>query len=139
MTRGDRLLLGMDMVKEESILNDAYNDNFGVTAAFNKNILNVVNSIIKSDFKQDDFDHLAFYNKEKSRIEMHLVANTDISISSIFLEDRIIIRKGESIHTENSHKYNTKDIEEFARASLMQIKKIHRDQNRWFSLVEFIK
>ena len=139
MHPADRLLLGMDMVKEESVLNDAYNDSQGVTAAFNKNILSVVNGIIESDFNENDFEHRAFFNRYKSRIEMHLVANKEVSISSMYFNENCIIQKGESIHTENSHKYTIKDIEDFAFASGLQVKQINTDNNKWFSLVEFIK
>ena len=139
MSVGDRLLLGMDMVKSEIILKSAYNDSQDVTDAFNRNILNVVNGIIDSDFDTDDFDHQAFYNDRESRIEMHLVANKDVILSSSFLEKDVHIKKGESIHTENSHKYTLGDIEDFALVAGLQIKKIHSDRDKWFSLVEFVK
>ena len=94
MKRGDVLLLGMDMVKPESVLHLAYNDARGVTEAFNKNILNSVNDLIQSDFNPADFDHLAFFNKETSRMEMHLVARRDLNIHSPFLSGPLIIQKG---------------------------------------------
>ncbi|MBE9468455.1 MAG: L-histidine N(alpha)-methyltransferase, partial [Bacteroidetes bacterium] len=82
MNKGDSLLLGLDMMKEISIIEKAYNDKKGVTAEFNKNILNVVNKLIKSDFNTHDFFHYAFFNKQKSRIEMHLKALKDLEINS---------------------------------------------------------
>ena len=74
MRAGDIFLLGLDMVKDLEILHSAYNDTAGITAKFNKNILNVINSKLQSDFIPSDFDHLAFFNAEFSRIEMHLKA-----------------------------------------------------------------
>ena len=72
----------MDMVKPEPVLHAAYNDIEGITAEFDKNILNSVNDIIDSDFNTDDFDHLAFFNSDVSRIEMHLIAKKDLTINS---------------------------------------------------------
>ncbi|MDX1285857.1 MAG: L-histidine N(alpha)-methyltransferase, partial [Draconibacterium sp.] len=79
---GDSLLVGFDMIKDERILYSAYNDAKGITAKFNKNILNVVNHIMKTNFDSEDFEHLSFFNKEKLRIEMHLLANRDCLITS---------------------------------------------------------
>jgi len=139
MNKGDVLLLGMDLIKQTKILHSAYNDSKGVTAAFNKNILNTLNDIIQSDFKTEDFDHLAFYNEKMSRIEMHLVANKDVSIKSHWFREDLRILKGENIHTENSHKYSMKDIMEFSHATGLNVNQIHTDPKKWFALVEFEK
>ncbi len=139
MKSGDILLMGMDLVKPEDILYAAYNDAPGVTAEFNRNILNTVNALIQSDFQPDDFDHLAFFNSEKSRIEMHLVARCDLAIHSPFLPEPLTLLKGESIHTENSHKYSPGHIREMAAASGLQLKHTHTDKKGWFALTEFQK
>lgn len=139
MKKGDVLLLGMDLIKPEPILKAAYNDKKGVTATFNKNILNAVNEIIKSDFNPDDFDHLAFFNNNISRIEMHLVAKKNITIKSPYLKEELIINKGEKIHTENSHKYNSTNILEIAHATGFKTKNTYTDDKNWFAVVEFIK
>jgi L-histidine Nalpha-methyltransferase len=136
---GDQLLLGLDMVKDKKILENAYNDKKGITAAFNKNILNVVNRHIDSDFDENDFEHLAYYNENKSRIEMHLKAVRNMEISSSYMDENLIIRKGETIHTENSHKFTLKHIHKFNLISGLTIKNIYTDDNRWFSLVHFVK
>ncbi len=133
----DVLLLGMDLVKPEPVLHAAYNDALGVTAAFNRNILNTVNDMIQSDFQIADFDHLAFFNREKSRIEMHLVARRDLHINSPHLQEALSIKKGESIHTENSHKYSQDQIREIVSATGLQLKHIHSDENDWFAITEF--
>lgn len=137
MKRGDILLLGTDLVKPELILHAAYNDARGITAAFNRNILNSVNDLIESDFREDDFEHLAFFSKEKSRIEMHLVARRDLSVQSPYLREAIRIQKGEAIHTENSHKYKGEHIREMAAACDLEVIHTHTDDRGWFALSEF--
>jgi L-histidine N-alpha-methyltransferase len=139
MKKGDVLLLGMDMVKPEPVLYAAYNDARGVTAAFNRNILNSVNNLIRSDFHTGDFDHLSFFNEEKSRMEMYLVANRNLSVHSEHFRDDIQMKKGESIHTENSHKYNTRYIREITEATGLQLNHTHTDEQGWFAVTEFQK
>jgi L-histidine N-alpha-methyltransferase len=139
MKMGDVLLLGMDMVKPEPVLHSAYNDDRGVTAAFNKNILNCVNELIRSDFHSDDFDHLAFFKQEKSRMEMHLVANRNLTVESPFFNEDLLMKKGESIHTENSHKYSTGHIQLIVEATGLQLNRTHTDERGWFALTEFQK
>ncbi len=140
MQPGDQLLIGFDMVKDEKVLHAAYNDAEGVTAKFNKNILNVVNKLIGSDFNLDSFYHLAFYSKKKARIEMHLVANEEVKVNSPhFQGGSITIKKGEGIHTENSHKYTLFDIHHFAQLSGLELKEIYTDANGWFSLAHMVK
>ena len=139
MLKGDSLLVGFDLVKPKRILHSAYNDSKGVTEKFNKNILNVVNEIIQSDFKTEDFNHLAFFNKEKSRIEMHLVANRDMAIKSQLLKYEINFKKGDRIHTENSYKYSFEMIQELISGTDIEIRNTFVDSNNWFALVEFEK
>ncbi|MGC9362393.1 MAG: L-histidine N(alpha)-methyltransferase, partial [Candidatus Syntrophosphaera sp.] len=82
MNDEDFFLLGVDTVKSRQVLYDAYNDKQGITAAFNLNILNVVNTLCETDFNSNDFKHIAFFNEEKKRIEMYLEARIDISVTS---------------------------------------------------------
>ncbi len=139
MKKGDVLLLGMDLVKPEAILHAAYNDAQGITKSFNKNILNTVNDLIHADFQTDHFDHLAFFNKEKSRIEMHLVANGDLSVHSPFFNEDLLLKEGETIHTENSHKYSSGHIQEIVKATGLQLNQTHTDEQEWFAVTEFQK
>ncbi len=138
MRLGDGLLLGLDMVKDIYILEKAYNDTRGITAAFNKNILHVVNNFIETDFRANDFDHLAFYNPAKKRIEMHLKTLKDIAVQKTD-KPFITLYAGETIHTENSHKFDQSDIELFARWAGLNVDKILSDDNQWFSLVYYTK
>jgi L-histidine N-alpha-methyltransferase len=136
---GERLLLGLDMVKDRTVLERAYNDDDEVTAEFNKNILKVANKIAKTDFEPDHFRHHAFFDDKKQRIEMHLVATRDMTVQSPLLDQDLEIQKGETIHTENSHKFTPDDIGEFASSSGLSIRAAYTDQNRWFTLVDYIK
>ena len=139
MHSGDLLLLGFDMVKSKKILEKAYNDSKNVTERFNKNILFVVNNHIGTDFNPDTFKHIAFYNEEFSRIEMHLKALRDMEISCPSLSKNIDIKKGEKIHTENSYKFTFENIKSLANAAGLEIQNIFTDKNKWFSLVQLIK
>ena len=139
MKRGDVLLLGMDLVKPEAILHAAYNDARGITETFNKNILNTVNDLIHADFQTEHFDHLAYFNNEKSRIEMHLVANSDLSVHSPFFNEDLLLKEGETIHTENSHKYSSGHIQEIVEVTGLQLNQTHTDERGWFAVTEFQK
>ncbi|AEH60924.1 methyltransferase [Methanosalsum zhilinae DSM 4017] len=139
MNENDRLLLGVDMVKDINVLERAYNDSLGITAEFNKNILKVANNHIGTDFDPDDFEHVAFFNKEFSRIEMHLKAKRDLVVKSDLFKERIIFKKGDTIHTENSHKYTVQHIYDMADTAGLFVSDIYSDDKKWFSLVEMVK
>ena len=139
MNTRERLLLGLDMVKDKAVLEGAYNDEKGVTARFNKNILNVANKILGTDFESEYFRHHAFFDEEKQRIEMHLMATRDVTIKFPSFEGDLKIPKGQTIHTENSHKFTSHHIDEFASASGLSVRAVYTDSNRWFTLVDYIK
>ncbi|MFP8488693.1 L-histidine N(alpha)-methyltransferase [Gracilimonas sp. Q87] len=98
------LLVGFDLIKDRTTLINAYDDSKGITAAFNKNILKRINRELSADFDVDLFEHKALFNDAKSRIEMHLVSKKDQKITIAGRE--FAFDEGESIHTENSHKYS---------------------------------
>ena len=139
MRPNDLFLLGMDMVKSREILFKAYNDSLNITSEFNRNILNVVNKLIGTDFDPRSFEHLAFFNEEKARIEMHLRAKKDVVTKSPYCSEKITIKKGETIHTENSHKFTNEHIKELAKTAGFEIQEIFTDEHNWFSLVLFSK
>lgn len=139
MESGDHLLLGLDMVKDSSVLHRAYNDSQEITAAFNKNILNVVNGIIDTSFDSTDFEHLAFYNENEQRIEMHLKATRDRNIRINGNHETLNIKKGETIHTENSYKFSNEDIESIGRQAGLKAVSVFTDEQKWFSLVLYSK
>lgn len=107
---GDGLLIGTDLVKDSVVLERAYNDSEHVTARFNKNLLARINSELGGDFDIDAFAHRSFYHTLKHRVEMHLVSlrSQQVQVAGEFFD----FAEGETIHTENSHKYT---LEGFAR------------------------
>ena len=110
---GGGMLIGIDMKKDEAILNAAYDDAQGVTAAFNLNILRHLNRVCGAEFDLDAFKHRAFYNAEAGRIEMHLVS---LRAQTVTLGGRsIAFAEGETIHTENSYKYSVPEFQDLAR------------------------
>lgn len=139
MNEGDYFLLGLDMVKDIKILERAYNDSQNITAEFNKNCLNVINKVLHSNFNPDQFEHLAFFNRDEQRIEMHLKALENVSIVINQSSPKIFIRKDDMIHTENSYKFEEKDIELIGNWAGLETLNVFTDQEKWFSLVQFIK
>jgi len=132
LLRGGGMLIGVDLLKEEAILNAAYNDASNVTAAFNKNLLFRCNNELSANFNLDHFHHLAFLNKQESRIEMHLVSDIDQLVhigdhSFVFVE-------GETIHTENSYKYTPEEFQRLSVKAGFKPEKVWIDQNNLFSI-----
>lgn len=139
MNTKDHLLIGMDLVKDIHILENAYNDNKEITSAFNKNILNVVNNIIGSNFNINNFSHHAFYNSSHQRIEMHLIANKHMIVDIPKHRISISLAMGETILTEYSYKFQRSSIEKIGSYGELKLKKIHTDDKEWFNLVHFVK
>lgn len=107
------MLIGVDLQKSERVLNAAYNNAKGVTAAFNLNVLNVVNTLADADFQPDRFSHQAFYNVEHSRIEMHLISKIKQTVT--IGASAVLFEQGESLHTENSYKYSLESLRSLQR------------------------
>jgi dimethylhistidine N-methyltransferase len=105
---GSGLLIGVDTIKDKARLDAAYDDSLGVTAAFNRNVLNHVNRVLGSDFAVSAYAHRAFYNAQSRRIEMHLEA-TSTQVVTLDGVPRTF-GAGERIHTENSYKYTPDDF-----------------------------
>jgi dimethylhistidine N-methyltransferase len=112
---GAVLILGIDLVKDASVLNAAYDDAAGVTAKFNLNLLTRINRELGGDFDLDSFCHQAFYNGERKRVEMHLASRKR---QKVHVCGRAIeFRAGETIHTESSYKYTVESFGALARGS----------------------
>jgi len=118
----DRFLLGADLIKDQAIINRAYNDSRGVTAAFNLNVLERLNRELGADFPVGDYEHHAFYSSEQHRVEMHLIARRahKVMIPEI---GEISFEKGESIRTELSYKYDRPMLEDILAASGLALEK----------------
>ena len=126
------LMVGLDLVKDERVLHEAYNDAAGVTAAFNMNLLRRINRELGADFDLDGFAHQAFYNPERARIEMHLAS---LLRQKVHVAGRTIgFGVGETIHTENSYKYTTDRFSALARASGWTPRAVFVDQDQLFSV-----
>ncbi len=137
MNKGDSLLVGFDLYKSEKILNAAYNDSAGITAKFNLNILARINKELGGEFDLTLFKHRAFYNREKRRIEMHLVSTCKQQIYISEIDKTFDFEDGESIHTENSYKYALNQIDALAKRCNLKVKKHFLDRSRWFDLAMF--
>jgi L-histidine N-alpha-methyltransferase len=135
MRPGDLFLLGVDMVKSAAVLEAAYNDGAHVTEAFNRNILNVVNSLTGSDFVPEAFEHVAFYNERESRIEMHLRATRDTMVRTVRFSREFFLHKGETIHTENSHKFTEEYLDDLVSGTGLRIRHRTSDRRRWFTVL----
>lgn len=107
----DRLLLGVDLIKDPAVLEAAYDDAQGVTAKFNLNILARLNRELSANFDPAAFRHRAVWNPARSRIEMHLVSLRDQCVRIADLDLQVKFRQGETIHTENCHKYSRSGME----------------------------
>jgi len=107
---GDALLLGADLKKDKNILEAAYNDALGVTAAFNLNVLARINRELGGNFDLRSFRHLAFYNETPGRIEIYIESMRQQTVNIAQLELEVQFEEGEQIHTENSYKYDLDDI-----------------------------
>ena len=131
-SQGGGLLIGIDLVKAQAILDNAYDDALGVTAAFNLNLLNTVNRLLEANFDLRDFRHIAFFNAQQSRIEMHLEARHTTTVSWPGGERRFIA--GERIHTENSYKYTVDRATRLLSDAGFQNTRCWTDEKGWFAL-----
>jgi L-histidine N-alpha-methyltransferase len=134
LRRGDRLLLGIDLVKDRTILEAAYNDASGMTAEFNRNILRVVNRSLGADFRLEAFRHHAWYNASESRIEMHLVADTPQTVRVGSLDLTVRLEPSESIWTESSYKFTRASARAMLGAAGLKLDAWHTDAGERFAL-----
>ena len=119
---GARMLVGVDMRKDATILHEAYDDSEGVTAAFNLNMLGRLNREAGAGFDLDSFRHQIVWNDAESRIEMHLRSLCDQSVR--VAGEQIRFRKGETIHTENSYKWTLEGFDDLVRGSGWQTTRV---------------
>lgn len=129
------LLIGVDVKKDHDILNKAYNDEAGVTAAFNVNLLHRMQRELGADIDLSGFEHKAWYNPDLGRIEMHLVSNQEQTISLAGKD--YTFHKDETIHTENSYKYSPAEFEAMATRAGFDRKALWMDKDELFSVQLF--
>lgn len=128
-TQGD-LLISVDMVKAAHLLDAAYDDALGVTAAFNLNVLHHLNHLLEADFQIRQWRHVGFFNQQASRIEMHLEAREALSVT--WRGGQRDFAAGERIHTENSYKYTRQSFVAVLEAAGFAARTIWTDPQGWF-------
>ena len=127
------LLIGVDLIKEKSILDAAYDDALGVTAAFNLNLLRHLNELLDANFDVRDWCHIAFFNAERDRIEMYLEARKNIAVKWSGASRHFA--QGERIHTENSYKYTPASFLNLLTQAGFGKAKVWRDEQGWFAVI----
>jgi len=132
LLRGGALLLGADLIKDPAVLHAAYNDAQGVTAEFNLNLLARANRELGADFVLEQFAHSAFYNAPLQRIEMHLVSRCAQTVQ--FGEENYAFEEGETLHTENSHKFTTQGLRRLAERAGFRAGPVWTDPQQLFSV-----
>ncbi|MGH7962662.1 MAG: L-histidine N(alpha)-methyltransferase, partial [Candidatus Binatia bacterium] len=126
------LLLGLDLRKPVEILEHAYNDAAGVTAAFNLNLLQRINRELQADFDLSSFSHWAFYNQQLHQIEMHLRSNSAQVVTIADLDLQVAFRAGETIHTEISRKFDPSETRRQLASHGFQSCALWTDTRTWF-------
>jgi len=134
---GAVLIIGVDLIKPVEVLTAAYNDKAGITAKFNCNLLKRINRELGGTFKLDSFEHHAFYNRERNRIEMHLASRKRqrVTVAGASID----FRAGETIHTENSYKYSVESLDALARGIGWLPAANWTDDAKYFSIQAFTR
>ncbi len=129
---GGALLIGVDTKKEPAVLQRAYDDPGGVTAQFNRNVLRHINAELGADFDPAAFDHLARYDAQLGRVEMHLVSTKpqQVNVAGTNVE----FAQGEALHTENSYKYAPEEFDVLAQRANFGVQQRWTDEQGWFAV-----
>jgi L-histidine Nalpha-methyltransferase len=138
LTREDRFFVGLDMIKPVESLEAAYNDSQDITAQFNKNILLVLNRQLGGNLDQEDFDHVAFFNEGRERVEMHLKARRRHTVHFQAMDVSVSIEKGETIRTEICRKFRRAGLERSVGQAGLRVSRWYADANEWFSIAEIV-
>lgn len=132
---GEHLLLGADLVKPAAALEAAYDDGAGVTAEFNRNVLRVVNRELDADFDVEGFDHVAFFDRRRARVEMHLRARRAQRVSIAKLGMTVELEAGETIHTEISRKFTRRRLAAMCRGAGFALRRFYATTDPAFALL----
>lgn len=135
LCHGDGLLIGVDRVKNDGILEAAYDDKAGITADFNRNLLIRINKELQADFLLENFSHKAVFNRHDSRIEMHLVSQCEQEVT--IANSTVAFAQGETIHTENSYKYTPENFTVLAAEAGFKHEQMWSDEEGLFSVYYF--
>lgn len=137
MTPEDRLLVGVDLLKDRDVLEAAYDDSEGVTAEFNKNLLRRINRELGGHFDLEAFTHRAPFVEEKSRVEMRLGSDREQDVYVEALGQSYHFDEGEYIHTESSHKFTVSDFRDLANRAGLQSENVWTDDRDYFAEILF--
>lgn len=129
---GSGLLIGVDLKKGATLLNAAYNDGQGITAAFNLNLLQRINRELEGNFDLASFEHHALYNAARGRVEMHLVSLKDQAVT--VSNQTFPFQAREMLHTENSYKYSIEEFQQLASSAGFQPQRVWTDRENLFSV-----
>jgi len=135
MKNNDMFLIGVDLVKNEKILEQAYNDSQGVTAKFNLNMLSRINEELGGNFDLSLFAHRAKYNKTEARIEMYLESLCEQSVTIPDANLLLNFTRGELITTEHSHKFSILKIKSLLEDTGFKINNVWLDEDKYFGLI----
>jgi L-histidine Nalpha-methyltransferase len=133
--RDDLLMIGIDLEKDKSILDRAYNDKNGITAKFNFNVLARINRELEGEFNISKFEHKSFYNIHKHRVEMHLKSKSDQQVRIGAIRKMFYFKKGETIHTENSYKYSLPRLNKLVKKAGLQVIRNFTDPEEQYTLI----
>ena len=132
---GDAFLAGMDLVKDRGILERAYDDSRGVTAQFNLNVLRRINRELGGEFDPAKFAHVAAFNESERRVEMRLRSLEDQAVAVRGLGITVELSRGETIHTESSHKYDLPQIRGMMAGAGLSVRRVWSDPRGHYALV----
>jgi L-histidine N-alpha-methyltransferase len=130
----DHLLVGTDLVKDPAVIEAAYDDDAGVTAEFNRNVLHVINRELDADFRPEDFEHVAFFDRRNEWIEMRLRARRACRVRIADLDLEVDFEQGEELRTEISAKFTRKRLERDYRAAGLELAGWYTDADDLFAL-----
>jgi len=134
MKNNDLFFIGLDLVKDKVVLENAYDDSKGITANFNLNVLSRINDELNANFDLSQFTHHSLYNEKEQRIEMYLRSLADQKVEIKKANLQLDIQKDELIHTEHSHKYSISQIENIMYKAGFEVEKIWHDTNQPYAL-----
>ncbi len=134
LSAADRLLVGVDLVKDQTVLEAAYNDTEGITAEFNRNVLRVINRELEADFELAAFEHVAFFDRRHEWIEMRLRALQDMTVSIAKLGLEVGFARDEELRTEISAKFTAGRLEADLAAAGLVLERWYTDRAERFAL-----
>jgi len=135
LNKHDGLLVGIDLKKDEDVLNRAYNDNAGYARAFTQNILHRINKELEGNFKPEWFEHQSFFDAQKSRVEIGLISRYSHVVN--IWDEQFSFDAGERIPTQYAYKYTVKEFEQLAEEAGFQLNKYWTDPKRYFAVLHF--